>query len=99
MRNLLKIIWRKIKTKYGIVTLFFLVWIFIFDEHNLVQQYENRDKLEQLIEQEAYLREKIVSDQLKIQELKTNQENLEKFAREQFLMRKENEDVYVVIEE
>ncbi len=99
MKKLLSIFWKKVKTKYGIALLLFLVWILLFDEHNLVQQNENREKLEQLSEQEAFLKEKIVSDQQKIKELKTNQENLEKFAREQFLMSKENEDVFIIIEE
>ena len=52
-----------------------------------------------MIEQEQYLRNKIVTDKRKIQELQTNQTNLEKFAREEFLMKKENEDVFVVEEE
>ena len=90
---------RKMKSKYGLVIGFFLIWIFFFDEHNLLQQLQNRIKLEQLIEQEEFLKNKIVSDQQKIKELKTSQDNLEKFAREQFLMKKENEDIFVVVEE
>ena len=45
------------------------------------------------------MRNKIVSDKRKIQELQTNLTNLEKFAREEFLMRKENEDVFLIVEQ
>ena len=31
--------------------------------------------------------------------LKTNNENLEKFAREQYLMKKDNEDIFIIVEE
>ena len=56
-----------------------------FDEHNLLQQFQNRIKLEQLLEQEEYLKVKIVSDQQKIKELKTSQDNLENLPANNFL--------------
>jgi cell division protein FtsB len=70
-----------------------------FDEHSLLQHYQNREKLRQLEEQEEFYREKIEADKRKLHELQTNDENLEKFAREQFQMKKENEDIFVIIEE
>lgn len=65
----------------------------------MLQHFQNINKLEQLAKQEVVLRNKIVSDKRKIQELRTNLTNLEKFAREEFLMKKENEDVYLIVEE
>ncbi|WP_372773564.1 septum formation initiator family protein [Mangrovibacterium sp.] len=88
----------RLLTKWGITVVIFLVYILLINEHNLVQHMRSKAKLKQLVEQKAILNEKIEADQLKIQELQTNQKNLEKFAREQFLMRKENEDVFVVVE-
>lgn len=85
--------------KYGIATVLFLVYILFLNEHNLVQHFQNKTKLKQLVEQEDLLRAKIEADQQKIKELQTNQENLEKFAREQFLMHQQNEDVFVVTEQ
>ena len=99
MKKMLSFIWSRIRTKYGIVIAFFLLWLFFFDEHSLVQHFQNNQKLSQLVEQEQYLRDKITSDKRKIDELQTNQTNLEKFAREEFLMKKENEDVFIIIEE
>lgn len=99
MSKMLSFIWSKLRTKYGIALALFVLWVGFFDEHSLLQHFQNKRKLVQLTEQESYLRNKIVSDKRKIQELQTNQTNLEKFAREEFLMKKENEDVFVIVEE
>ncbi len=99
MKTILHVIWKYIRNKYSFAVFFFLIWIFFFDEHNLLQHFQNKQKLSLLVEQKDFLETKIESDQRKIQELQTNQKNLEKFAREQFLMKKSNEDVFVIIEE
>jgi len=99
MKNFLSYFWSKIRTKYGIALSIFLLWILFFDENSIVQHFQNKHKLVQLIEQEHHLRYKITSDKRKIKELQTNQKNLEKFAREEFLMKKKNEDVYLIQEE
>ena len=77
----------------------FVVWIIFFDENNLVQHRRNLAELSQLEEQVHFYKQKIEADQRKLYELQTNDENLEKFAREQFLMKKADEDIYVIIEE
>lgn len=99
MGKLWSLLWSKLKTKYGVVIALFVFWVGFFDEHSLLQHFQNKNKLEQLAKQEVLLRNKIVSDKRKIQELRTNLTNLEKFAREEFLMKKENEDVYLIVEE
>jgi cell division protein FtsB len=59
---------------------------------------KNHNKLEKLKTEKRYFEEKIETDRQKIEELQTSSENLEKFAREQFKMKKENEDIFVIIE-
>jgi hypothetical protein len=49
-------------------------------------------------EKNFYLK-KYEQDSKRLKELRTDNENLEKFAREQYLMKKENEDVFVIVEE
>ena len=56
-------------------------------------------EINQLEEDREYYLEQIQKDSARLSELTTNKENLEKYAREQFLMKKPNEDVFVVIEE
>ena len=88
-----------LKSKYSIALILFLLWILFFDDHSLIHHFKNNNKLSELTLQEVHLRKKIQSDRLKMYQLKTSQENLEKFAREQFLMKKPNEDVFLIEEE
>lgn len=85
--------------KYLIALLLFAVWIMFFDENNLRQHQQNRKELALLQEQVDFYKNKIDADKRKLYELQTNDANLEKFAREQFLMKKVDEDVFVIIEE
>ena len=100
MKKVLSYVWSRLRTKYGIVLALFVLWVGFFDEENsMLQHFQNKRKLVQLTEQESYLRNKIVSDKRKIQELQTNLSNLEKFAREQYLMKRPDEELFIIIEE
>ncbi|WP_291401389.1 septum formation initiator family protein [Daejeonella sp.] len=88
-----------IRNKYLIASVAFLAWMLFFDRNDLMSQYEYRTQVNKLkAEKEFYTQEtaKVVKD---LNELTTNQGKLEKFAREKYLMKKENEDVFVIIEE
>lgn len=85
--------------KYLIVLGGFIIWIMFFDGNNLMQHRKNLAELEQLESQVEFYKHKIEADKRKLYELQTNDENLEKFAREQFLMKKADEDIFVIIEE
>jgi len=97
--TLKQILIRIIRNKYVISFLIFYVWLFFFDQHSIVDRYENENKIEKLQKQKNYYLEKIETDHNRIHELKTNRKNLEKFAREQYLMKKPNEDIFIVIED
>ena len=85
--------------KYLIVSGVFVVWIMFFDANNLVQHRQNLAELKLLEDQVYFYKHKIIADKQKLYELQTNDANLEKFAREQFLMKKADEDIYVIVEE
>ena len=99
MKSILHTIWTKFTNKYVVVFFLFFAWISYFDEHSLIQHYQNRQKLKQLRDQKEFYIAKIEADKRKLHELQTNDENLEKFAREQFQMKKANEDIFVIVEE
>lgn len=83
---------------YVLATLFFLFWITFIDSNNLVNHFRLSQKLNQLEDQkEFYLgkKEKITAER---EELLSNPELLEKFARERYLMKKQTEDLYVIVE-
>jgi cell division protein FtsB len=93
-----KRIFKLLKNKYFIAGMIFLLWIMFFDENNLLAHRKNKKRLAALKAQSEYYRGKIESDNQKIEELRSGQENLEKYAREQFYMSKPGEDVFIVEE-
>ena len=87
-----------LKNKYFIAGMIFLVWIMFFDDNNLMAHRRNKKRLAALKAQQEYFKEKIAADNMKIEELRSGQENLEKYAREQFYMSRPDEDVFIVNE-
>ena len=77
----------------------FCIWILFFDQNNLVDRMRMSAEIRQLKADREYYFDQIEKDSTRFHELTTDKENLEKYAREQFLMKKKNEDVFVVIEE
>jgi len=79
-----------------LTALFFIVWIIFFDVNNIIDRFSEIKKKHETEEAKEYYKEKIIEYKQRIKELKTDDRNLEKFAREQYLMKKDNEDVYVI---
>jgi cell division protein DivIC len=92
-------VWPWLKNKYVLTVTVFFIWMLFFDQNNMVDQVKMRFEIRQLEDDRAYYLEQIEKDSTRFHELTTDRENLEKYAREQFLMKKPNEDVFVVIEE
>jgi cell division protein FtsB len=77
----------------------FTIWMLFFDQNNVVDRIKMTTEINQLEEDREFYLEQIQKDSARLSELTTNKENLEKYAREQFLMKKNNEEVFVVVEE
>lgn len=69
----------------------------IFDSSNWIDVYREYSRISKLTKEQEYYIEKIKVDQQRLKELQTNNENLEKFAREQYLMKKPNEEIFVIM--
>jgi cell division protein DivIC len=86
-----------LRNKYLLTIIIFLVWILLFDSNNLINRYKEMVELRKLrIDREYYIK-RIESDRKKLYELKTDNHNLEKFAREQYRMKKPDEDLYIIL--
>lgn len=85
--------------RYVILLLVFGVWVGIFDANSLVNILSARKRVTELKEKKAYYQQQIEDEQRRLDELHTSRANLEKFAREQYYMRRANEDIYVVVDE
>jgi cell division protein DivIC len=83
--------------KYFLSIVGFSIWIIFFDQHNLVDRFKSRQHLDQLIKDTVFYQEKIRNDREMIRLLKTNPQNLERFAREKYLMKAPDEEVFVIL--
>jgi cell division protein FtsB len=86
-----------LKNKYVIVLLLFIVWISFFDRHNLVSQFRQKQKLQEIEQHREYYQEQITNDTRALDELMSDEKNLEKFAREKYRMKKDDEDIFVIV--
>jgi cell division protein FtsB len=85
--------------KYVIAFILFLVWLFFFDENSIITHQQNKQRLQELLQQKEYYKERIKADKQKLKDLNSGMKELEKFAREQYYMSKPGEDVFIVVEE
>jgi cell division protein DivIC len=88
-----------LKNKYFFTTLGFLVFVFIFSQNNLIERFYSYNELNKLEKQKEYYQKIIKQSSEKIKELKTDTTNLERFAREEYLMKKSNEDIFIIKKE
>jgi cell division protein DivIC len=84
---------------YFVCGVSFLVWMTFLDSNDLVSRVRMNARLSALEDEKEYYMEKIAEVEKDRTELMTNKELLEKFAREKYLMKKETEDVFVIVEE
>ncbi len=89
---------RFVKNYYFLFGLFFVIWMSFVDTNDFLTQMRLTQKLNNLKNQKEYYKEKKVEVIKNREELTTNKELLEKFARENYLMKRPSEDLYVVVE-
>lgn len=88
-----------LRNRYSITALIFLIWLFFFDQNNILGQLEYRMELGKLEDDKAFYQEEIQKTIADLEELKSNPKSLEKFAREKYLMKKDNEELFVIVNE
>lgn len=87
-----------VRNFYFLFAVFFLVWMLAFDSNDFITQFKLNRKLHNLEAQKAYYMQKIEEVKKDREELFSDKELLEKYAREKYLMRKESEDLYIIVE-
>lgn len=82
---------------YQIAILLVLVaMLFFFSDSSILKRVQYDSEIKNLQSQIEYYRNQTEVDKVKLDELQSNTENLEKFARENYLMKKENEEVFII---
>ena len=88
------------KSRYLLTAAGFAVWILFFDSRDLItSHFRERSQLLKLEESKKYYEQQIAVTKQELEQLKTNPAVLERYAREKFLMKKENEDLFRIRED
>lgn len=74
----------------------FVAFIAFFDDRDLVTNYHHRKQLNELEKSAEYYRQEIEKTRNELDQLKTDAATLEKYARERYLMKRDNEDIFIV---
>ncbi len=85
------------KYKYWVIGLSAITWMTIFDSNNFIELIQLRSEIAELREKRDYYKSEIITVRKTEKELFSNKRNLEKFAREKYLMKKDNEDLYIIV--
>ena len=87
------------KYKYWVIGISAISWMTVFDSNNFIELAKLRSEISDLKEKRDYYKSEIIVVRKTEKELFSNKRNLEKFAREKYLMKKDNEDLYIIVEE
>jgi len=87
------------RNKYFLVSSIFLIWMVFFDRNDLFSQWEYHQQVSKLKQERDFYQKETAKVHQDLDELTSNKEKLEKFAREKYLMKKDNEDVFVIVKE
>ena len=86
---------RILSNKYVIILLLFVVWMIFFDENSLINHWELDKEIDKLEKSNEYYRDQIEQDKKVIDNL-NDPDSLEKYAREEYKMKKENEEIFLI---
>lgn len=95
IKHYVKIGWEH---RIGCAIVLFLGWMTFFDQHSFPKQWTRYQNILSLRNEKQYYINKIHNDSIMLNELKTNDKNLEKYAREQYFMKADDEDVFEIVE-
>jgi cell division protein DivIC len=82
--------------KYLITGIAFAVWMTFFDRNDITLQLKRIRELNKLQESEKLMTKQIADTREELDMLKTNPQTLEKYAREKYVMKRDNEDVFLI---
>ena len=87
-----------LRSKYTITTGIFLAVILFFDKNDFFTRQARDRELRDLMQSKAYYQKEIAAERRELEGLKNNPATIEKYGREKYLMKKDNEDLYIIPE-
>jgi cell division protein FtsB len=82
--------------KFFIAFAAFTVWMLFFDERDVFTMRHHRQELKELQQSKKYYTEQINQERSELESLKNNPATLEKYARERYYMKRDNEDLFLI---
>lgn len=82
--------------KYFLATSLFVVWMVFFDRNDLFTQLARKKELREIEDSKAYFAQKIAEGKKFSRDMRTNADAIEKFVREKYLMKRDNEDLFLI---
>ena len=79
-----------------IVLLVLLVVLFFFSDSSIQKRLKQESQIKDLQTQIELYQKQIEEDKEKLNELQSNKDDLEKFARENYFMKKEKEEIFII---
>lgn len=86
-----------VRNKYLLAGTAFAVWMIFFDRNDLFTQRERKQELKALEKSKEHYAEQILRERKALEELQNNPAAIEKYAREQYGMKRDNEDVFLIV--
>jgi cell division protein FtsB len=86
---------KKFKNMYLLIFIGFAIWMLFIDANSFFIHNDLNNEIEDLNSEKEYYNKEIKKDNKGIKELSSD-EGLEKFAREKYYMKKENEEIYII---
>ena len=85
-----------LKSKYFISSLAFVSWMVFFDSKDLLTQAQRKQELSDLQVSKEHYTQLITAERKELSQLQSNPATLEKYAREKYYMKRDNEDLFIV---
>lgn len=85
-----------LRNKFLLATTAFVVWMLFFDRNDVFTQMERKSELNELKESKAYFEKQIAENRRFSKDLQFNVSAIEKYAREKYLMKRDNEDLFII---
>src|SRR5689334_1217506 len=85
-----------LRNKYALSSIAFVVWMLFFDRNDVFTQMERRSELNELKQSKAYFEKQIAENRKFSKDLQFNASATEKYAREHYMMKRDNEDLFII---
>lgn len=97
VKDLLNRIPKPLRNRYVLSALGLICWITFFDSFDLFTTVKNQHLLSEMEDQKEWYHAQIIETKEDLHELNSDDALLEKFARERYLMKRDNEDIYILV--